>query len=304
MNYEQFKSKIVDRAGVELDDYRSITIMPDLKYNGVIEERMVIKNHESNIFPSFKLKPLYEAYKQGMDFEEVLDSILTTYKKSKQNGFFDTQSLLQDYSMVSDKIIFKLINREKNKELLKEIPYIEYLDLAIIFFYNLPDLEINDGNSCMMVKNAHLNSWGVKVKDLMVDAMENTPRILGLKVRGIIETICDYLGDNPLKETFEKKEEKTPMYVATNKNGTSGASVILYQDMLKDLADKLKSDLYMIPCSVHEVILIEAIKGIDTDTSVLKDMIRQVNEEEIGEEDFLSDNLYWYSRSAEKLCIV
>ncbi len=209
-----------------------------------------------------------------------------------------------DYSTIHDRIIFKVISYERNRQQLKDVPHICYLDLAIVFYCNMQEFDTDEGKACMVVKNEHLQGWNITVDELMKDAMENTPKILGLKIQGILSTICEYLGETHLKEMIEKEERDTPMYVATNNQCYNGAAVLLYKDFLRAMAAKLKSDIFVIPVSIHEIIIVEAIEGVEVDTTVLKDMIYKVNREEIKPEEVLSDNLYLYSRSAGKLVIV
>jgi uncharacterized protein YyaL (SSP411 family) len=88
-----------------------------------------------------------------------------------------------------------------------------------------------------------------------------------------------------------------PMYVVSNSRRTLGAACILYDGVLEELADKLGGDFYILPSSVHEVILMAA-KNAD-DAAELKDMIHTINETQLDPEDVLSDSLYYYA-SAEK----
>ena len=46
------------------------------------------------------------------------------------------------------------------------------------------------------------------------------------------------------------------LYVLTNKSRINGAAGIMYEGVLKKLADKLESDMYILPSSIHEVIIL------------------------------------------------
>ncbi len=304
MTYEQFKTDVVARLEHQLGDMGQVYVDSALRYNGVVSDRLTIKHEGCNVSPTIYLEPYFDAFKRGMNLDEVSETIVSNYNKRKGQGFLDTSFLFDDYKTVSSQIIFKLINKEMNAELLKNTPHVNYLDLAIVFYYYMPDLSVADGVGCIMIQNEHAALWNVTVDDLMKDAMENTPRIMGLKIQGILSTICEYIGDSNLMEFAEVEDRDTPIYVATNKLKSNGAAVILYKDTLKALAAKLKSDLYVIPCSVNEVIIVEAIEGICVDTTRLKEMIYQVNREEIAKQEVLSDNLYMYSRTTDELCIV
>lgn len=205
---------------------------------------------------------------------------------------------------LKENIVFKVINREKNEPLLKTVPHVNYLDLAVIFYYRVTNDPELDGNGYVMITDALMELWKVDVNYLMELALSNTPRILGFKVRGILSTIADYIGEEALTRLAEEEDSYTPLYVATNDNAVFGASVLIYKDALKAIAAKLKSNLYIIPCSVHELIIVTAIDGCEYCVDGLKEMIHHVNTYELSEKDFLSDNLYFYNRISGELGIV
>lgn len=205
---------------------------------------------------------------------------------------------------IRENIIFKVINKKKHEELLENIPYIDYLDLAIIFYCYLPEEGNEDSKSFAQIDNSLLEQWNVDVGVLMDAAIENTPRILGLKIRGIFSTIASYIGDEELSEMAELEDSHTPLYVATNNDAVNGAGVLIYKDALKMFAEKIKADLYIIPCSIHEIIIAKAIEGCDMNLDGLKEMIYQVNRTELSPQDYLSDNLYFYNRKEGVLGII
>ncbi|MCR4831414.1 MAG: DUF5688 family protein [Pseudobutyrivibrio sp.] len=200
-------------------------------------------------------------------------------------------------------IIFKLINREANAKLLENVPYKEFLDLAIVFYRVLPKDEKEEGITCCIIDNKSLEKLDTSVDELMAYAVENTPKILGLKVQGILSAIEEYSGDEETVDLAGLEEADIPLYVATNTNANHGASVLLYRDFLKALSAKLKADLYVIPCSVHEVIVFKAITGCQMDTGYLKSLISEVNRKEVPKGDVLSDSLYYFSRVDNELSI-
>ncbi len=207
------------------------------------------------------------------------------------------------YEQIYNNVIFKLVNKDKNEELLKTVPYVEYLDLAIIFYLNLPEMVAEDGIYTMLVTNYLVEEMHMDVNELMKCAIANTPKILGLKVQGLFTTIADCLGDESLKNEAEKEDKNTPAYVVTNNNNSFGASVVIYKDLLKNLSLKLQGDLYVIPCSLHEVIVIKCLEGFRSPEE-LKETIHYVNRSQVRPEDVLSDSLYYYSQNEDALCIV
>ena len=85
----------------------------------------------------------------------------------------------------------------------------------------------------------------------------------------------------------------------TNQHKLNGSVCILYRHLLKDIADRMKSDLYILPSSVHEVLLIPASDR--TAASDLTDMVRDVNTTQLAQEEILSDHVYYFSRTANRI---
>ena len=88
----------------------------------------------------------YEDYQKGQRLEDVADEILVLYGKVKADHSWE-EDCFQCYEKVRDRIVFRLINRKANEELLKTIPYVPYLDLAVVF-YVLVDVNVH--GTCLL----------------------------------------------------------------------------------------------------------------------------------------------------------
>ena len=100
-----------------------------------------------------------------------------------------------------------------------------------------------------------------------------------------------------IQEMFGKiyTEPKGPkMYVAGNESKNYGAAVILYENFLANFARKMQCNFYILPSSIHEVILLP-VENENDDISRLKEMVYEVNHTELSEEEILSDSLYMFN---------
>ena len=79
----------------------------------------------------------------------------------------------------------------------------------------------------------------------------------------------------------------------------NGASVMLYKDPLRDFANYMGHDLYILPSSIHEVILIPAYDHDSYDE--LTSMVKEVNSTQLSKEEILSDHVYFYSRETGQI---
>ena len=105
-----------------------------------------------------------------------------------------------------------------------------------------------------------------------------------------------FLGCSDFEKLFTENEgmSKLPMYVLTNKVKTLGASCILDSDKLYDFSAEMDSDLFILPCSVHETILLPVNMGYDPE--ILSQMVKEINDSEVSKTDYLSDSVYKFSR--------
>ncbi len=196
-----------------------------------------------------------------------------------------------EYSEVRDLIFAKLINTERNKELLYKLPNEPVLDLSLVFYFfrnNDPDDEE------LLVTDEMLDLWKVDYFQLFEDAMKNTKNVMGETIRPLRELIGDMLKDIEVDLDFKEEDEKMPMYVMTNLWKRNGAVCVLFWDTLRELAAMLEHDLFIIPSSIHEVIIVPATE--DVTREALDKMIREVNASELEAEDVLSDHAYFFSR--------
>lgn len=87
--------------------------------------------------------------------------------------------------------------------------------------------------------------------------------------------------------------DKMPsLFVLTNRDGVDGATCIVYKGLLERIRRRLGRGFYIIPSSVHEVIILPEIEGYSRDT--LESMVKEVNSTVLSEMDILSENVYYY----------
>jgi len=110
------------------------------------------------------------------------------------------------------------------------------------------------------------------------------------------------LGEENAKEFYDMMsgmDNSIPMYVCTNISCMNGAGTIFYDGLLREFAEQIKSDVYIIPSSIHEVLFISAKYRMSA--GELKDMVRCVNDTELAPEEILSNSVYFYNRKLDRV---
>ena len=241
-----------------------------------------------NISPTIYLNPYYHRYLNGVPMEDIYMDILNTYYNNLPQKDFDI-SLFRDFEKASQRIVFKLVNKEKNEELLKDVPYINFQDLALIFVCMVTDF-MHD-YATILIHNHHLALWDVSLENLYLIALSNTPKLLPYRFDSF---------ENMLEQTCYNNSSSfndLDMFILTNKLKIHGCTCIAYPRLLKRIADFLEDNLIIIPSSIHEVLIIpENAAKPDYSMEDFQSMITDINETELTDDEVLSDHAYLYER--------
>lgn len=289
MTYQEFQHAVVTGLSEHFFGSASISIRPIQKNNNVTLDGLTILEEGMNISPTIYLNAYYEAYQNGQTLPALITDILTLYDKNRPIHSIDVR-FYTDINNIHSRILFKLIHYKKNEALLNEIPHFRYLDLAIVFYCLISATPA--GSATILIRNSHLAYWSITRDELFNYAMENTPRLLP----HMIQSLADIL--NPLSDS-SLQDNSTAVYVLTNHSKLYGAACILYPDILKEFSLKSGSNLYVLPSSIHEVLLIPSSGSIHPEE--LNRMVCEVNATQVADEEILSDHIYYYSLSNESL---
>ena len=238
--------------------------------------------------------PYYHRYLEGVCLEEICEDILHTYQAHAPEENFDT-SYFTDFSRASKHIVMRLVSFEKNQELLKEVPFFRYQDLAVIFYCLLHASAENQAN--ILIHNHHLNLWKTDKETLYRLAKKNTPQLLPPQLTPMSSLLKEMqlVAETPLPEAAP------PLYVLTNTYRTNGATVLLYDDILKELSDLFEKDLIILPSSIHEVLILATDENDRQNLDHYTAMVKEVNASQLQDEEILSDHAYYYCRHSHLL---
>lgn len=304
MNYSDFCKFAVEHVEKYLGDEGSVELNHINKNNGVLFNNIVIKRNNANVAPSLVIDRYYDMYISGYPFGDVMDKLLRDYESCSDRDF--DMSFFMDYDKVKDRIIYKLINNDLNKKLLESVPHKRWNDLAIIFLYVLEPSK-DCSYATIMIRNEHLKMWGIDTDRLYSDANDNTPRIMPDKIMPMYDIVMesnliDPWDINDIRSRGESHDNPIKsIYVLTNEQKLFGASTLLYSEEFDKLSDYFKSGLYIIPSSIHEVIIVPSYELYDPE--LLSQMIQSVNETGVDEQEILSDSLYYYDPATGEIYV-
>lgn len=200
---------------------------------------------------------------------------------------------MNDYNAVKDSLTVFLTSAKINSGFLKTIPHGLIGDMAEIVGVSL---EGHEGKTALrIVTYADLRNWGVSPDLLRADAERNT----ALKKPAELTPLAGMLKGLIPDADWEPEEGAAELLVATNRDAALGAAVITYPGFLKRIAGRLGGDFYLLPSSIHEVLVFRADPNVDE--ASLTEMVREVNRFEVPLNERLSDYAYRYDAESGML---
>ena len=293
MNITSFTNRVVLALQEQLGKNYHVFSRRVTKNNGVALTGVVARRENINSFPTIYID---DYYREDMSEEELQMTVSEMAERLRQADLKRPVDLsdFTDFSRAKCKLSFKLINTEKNRKLLEEIPNRPFFNLSIVYFYLIENAPFQ-GKATVLIRKSHMDTWNVTEEELYEAAYLNAPELLP----PLIESMNEVLDGIFPAELFE---DTIPMYVLTNEQKLFGAACILYQDLLKSFAEKKNADLYVLPSSVHETILIPRIPNLHQEFFL--DIVSEVNHSQVEEEEVLADSVFFYNKKEDTLYLL
>lgn len=293
MDYREFinqiKYDLPERLSGELEGAAVNEIQVN-RLQGLSYEGLRIMPEGSIMGLTMDMQPYFQLLSDGMSYENVLDRIADTAVSVYIDRPVLTAEALGSYETVKDKLMVQLIGREGNEEMLQTIPHHSLEDMEIVYRLHFQNTAI--GRTSALVTNALLEQYGITAEQLRRDAFVSAPAHDPAEFKTMAEVLNELMGTEVIPEG------ELPLYVASNQERLHGAGVITYPGFMEKAAERLGGDFYILPSSLHEVILVPDTFEISAEE--LQNMVQSINAEQVEPKDRLSDYVYHYD-SKEKL---
>ena len=308
MNFDLFKESMIQILQESLGEEYTIFTDTVIKNNGVELTGIIIKEKDNNASPTIYIDELYKEYQRGVSLKKLADTVQQIYKENQYEEEVNLQKF-KNYESAKEKIVYKLIGEEKNKKLLQSIPHRVFSNLAIVFYYVVDEPPFY-GKASILITNVHLKYWKIDEEELYQNAIRNTPFLLPPQIQNIEDVMRDIMKsgltqDETIEEMMNrlKKDllgiDKVPMYVLTNNRKLQGAACMLYPGVIRKFAKTLNKNIYILPSSVHEVILLA--EDASSNKKDLLSMVTEINATQVDECEVLADSVYFYDLEEDRL---
>ncbi len=288
MDYERFKEGFQDALKAELAVRGADVELTARRVDKMNDsyDAITVRPVDSSIGVNISVEKAFAAYENGTPIPEIAEHFADAVEKGfRESPQVDLESL-SDYEQMKSKLSMEVVSAEKNAELLESVPHERMEDMAVVYRFVLD--QTDSGNGTILVTNQLLDQYGITKEQLRADAMENAPEIGPSEIRGMSEVMSE-LAPGMIPEVAPEDEQ---MFVATVPDKIHGAGVIAYPNFMEDAAEKMGGDFFVLPSSIHEVLLVKD-NGQMT-AKELENMVKEVNATQVEPADQLTDHVYHY----------
>lgn len=308
LSFEEFKEYVLNNFKAALPEGHEnveLSINTVTKNNGRELTGLTVRAEESDIAPNLYLDGVYSDYVKGKNPDAIMKELADVYLKneSQVEEFANIGKVFKDFNQVKDKIVMVVIGRERNAVLLSGTPHTNCEDMALI--YKVLVGVNSTETATITIKNEYLDIWGVTKDEIHALAVKNTRELLPVTVRSLNEVMLEKqraIGVLPeeMLEEMRNLPADAQQYVITNSTQANGAAAIFYEDVLSGLAEKIGTDLYILPSSIHECIAMSVNMG---EAEGLAEMVAEINRYNVATEEQLTDHVYRFDAKEKTLKI-
>lgn len=300
--FEKFQQKVKDGILAYMpEEYRDATveIIHAKRNNDQEQVGIMIKSEGQEVAARIYLDEYYARFPDWVSDETMLKTIAGDYLEndSKRKWVETVKESVRDFDSIKGNIQVQVVNRDMNRESLQDCPKkeVEGTDLLAVFrilFYE-------QGKECAnaLVTDALMETWGMDVESLYETALNNTAAQAPARINSMMSMLFD--GEEPLAPEEVFREEG--FCVLSNPQKSNGAAAMLYPGLLQSIAEATRSSFYILPSSIHEVLLIRAENGMDA--KALRSMVMEVNQNEVAPQEVLSNQVYFYDGKEQKISL-
>lgn len=216
----------------------------------------------------------------------------------------DERRKVMNLELIKNNIIFRLITKKEFDRLTKqseatkdEFPYRKWNDLYLVYRSILPN-QSEDLVTTMLISNFIMKRLKFTEEELFQFAKTNTAKSTGIIVKPLSNPFSDifnFCNEMSAKtDIWNFSDDTSDSTILSNKNFMNGAALILCDEVMDKVVEHYKVNvLYILPSSIHEVIIIPDSDSVDVE--YLKDMVYEINRSTVAPEERLSDHVYKYT---------
>lgn len=264
------------------------------------EDYLLVEMHGENgkHVQRFHMWELYQDLENGkFTLEEIFSRTAEMLDCCKEAEKVSPLDKIQDYQEIRSHLIVRLLNYDRNEERLREGVYERTGDIALVLYANIGTVKGRYISS--MIPYRAFSEWKQPKKEVMAAALKNTYDLFPL---GVIS--LSHLEDIIQGNVYAfMEDEELPFDLGegygvflTNTSQMNGAVSIFLPGVAKKLGERMNGDFYIAFTSIHEAVLhkIGTVEAVQ-----IQEGLKGVS----SEENFLSEQVYRYSREKDRISL-
>lgn len=290
MTFEDF----VDTVKNNIRDYlpekfheAEISISPFQKLNGSYLGMQVRREGQVAV-PTVNLERAFSSYSSGPAGINGMDAILHKIADQVQGELGLETAWLQDYGQVKKSLFIRVNDAQENAESLRNLPHREMDGLAVS--YHIAMEGPHGIEASVPVTYSMMKMYGVDENQLHADAVASGQVLNPPLFLSMAEMMSRMTGIDA--EELAPAVPGPDLMVLTNEQALYGAGSLFYPQMMDQIADRMGSNYFVLPSSIHETLIL--VDNGDVDREALESMVQEINGMAVAPEDRLSDHVYHY----------
>lgn len=275
------------------------------KNNNLHFTSISIVDSDLNMSPPIYLEKFFSKYESGdYELDECIKNIAEAYLRNliSEDKISDIKHFMS-YENAHDKIMPRLVSAENNDTFLDEIPHHIMDGLAVTYYLPISEFDEDDCKASVCVRYGLMKEWGVTEEELYAASVANLMRNVETKFLSIRDVLLESISDAGEDIDAQWVSEYLPpedegMYILTNCEKFYGAAMLLNHNVMDDIVERI-GECYILPSSVHEVILLKKETGQSLE--YLEAMVREVNQTEVSANEKLSDRVFLYDAKTKEI---
>ena len=298
MDYQQFLFTITAGLQSAYSADEKITVQTTEQKHTTKIKTVSLYHRGKRTTPLIYMAPFYRMYQHGYSMESIQKELKNVLDMVAQNETVKGE-VFTDFASASACLAVRLISYQKNQDFLKLVPHRRILDFAVVYQLVFDKTQEEAGTmGAAVIYHDHCRIWEVTEDILFQTALSSMMKRFSPTLNSV-----EALIGAPM---FPQQSDFPHLFALTNNRAFFGASVILYPGVLRQAAKKLGGAYYILPSSVHEVLLIA--RGDEKKETVnpkhLKEIVEEVNLTDAVSTEFLSNHVYEYDPKIDEVSIV
>ena len=304
MSIKEFTERIAEKVKARLTGV-DVTPQEAWKNNSVIQHGLQFRRDEDKVAPVLYLNQWFKLFKDGqLSEQEILEQVIRTYETLPAHNIPDMEAWLLDEDFI-DKVNLRLVNWEKNKDMIAARNLVHYdlegTDLTCLFYAEVVTDDSSFGEVALTEQLLERCLPNIANVDALYHEVVNKVEPDEVRLE-TIEDLMARLAGEILTDMFPCPVEKNFMHVLSYRSMRHGAAALLCSEARKQILERFPDGkVTVLPSSIGEVILLPTRD--DEEVDVLREMVQQVNETEVSEDDFLSNNVFHYDAATGEIKI-